>query len=117
MTSAETLMWAATAAMGSGLLAGVGVGVWARRQITALRAQVEHSEAARTAAVDRSRQARQQIAQLQEELAAAKAELGTRKGDQKRRDEVARRLDEEPTMVLPRRELPSSGFADTMPLT
>lgn len=116
MTSAETLIWATAAAVGSGLLAGVGVGVWARRQITALRAQIEHSEAARTAAVERSRQTRQQIAQLHEELTAAKAELGKRKSEQSRRDEVARRLDEEPTMVLPRRELPSTGFADTMPL-
>ncbi len=116
MMSAETLIWATAAAVGSGLLAGVGVGVWARRQITALRTQIEHSEAARTAAVERSRQARQQIAQLQEELAAAKAELGKRKSEPSRRDEVARRLDEEPTMVLPRRELPSTGFADTMPL-
>lgn len=117
MMSADTLMWAAAAAVGSGLFAGVGVGVWARRQITTLRAQIEHSEAACIAAGERSRQARQQIAQLQEELAAAKAELGARKNEQKRRDEAARRLDEEPTMVLPRRELPSSGFADTMPLS
>ncbi|WP_162910368.1 hypothetical protein [Azohydromonas sediminis] len=114
--SAETLIWATSAAVGSGLLAGMGVGVWARRRITLLRTQIEHGEAARTAAVERSRQARQQIAQLQEELAAAKAELGKRKSEQSRRDEVARRLDEEPTMVLPRHELPSNGFADTMPL-
>jgi len=116
MMNAETLMWAAAAAVGSGLVASIGVGVWARRQLSALRAQVEHSETAHAAAVERSRQARQQIAQLQEELTAAKAELSTRRNEPKRREDVARRLDEEPTMVLPRRELPSTGFADTMPL-
>lgn len=117
MMNAEMLMWTAVAAVGSGGLVGAGVGMWARQRLTALRAQVEHSEAARAAAVERSRQARQQVAQLQEELTATKAELGKRKSEPKRRDEVARRLDEEPTMVLPRRELPANGFADTMPLS
>ena len=87
-------------------------------------ARLEHAEQARATAHERSRQARQQVAQLQQALATAKAQQAAAGEAAKaknaddtpsRREQLARKLDDEPTLVLPRRELPADGFADTMP--
>ena len=123
MIDAQLPLWVAASAVGFAAVAAGGVGWWALRSIAALRAKLDHSEQARAAAHERSRQARQQVAQLQQALAAAKAELAARPADAApkpvdagaRREQLARRLDDEPTMVLPRREVPADGFADTMP--
>lgn len=124
MMDTQLLLWMAASAGVSGLAAAAGVGWWTMRTVKALRTRLEHAEQARATAHERSRQARQQVAQLQQALATAKAQQ-TAAGEAakaknaddtpSRREQLARKLDDEPTLVLPRRELPADGFADTMP--
>jgi len=110
----------AAAAIGAAAGCG-GIGLWSHRRALALRRRLASSELAAGAAVERSQQARQQVVQLQQELTQLRNELGKRLADQRQqqqqRAQVARALAEAPTLVLPRRELPASGFADTLPLT
>lgn len=112
--------------MAAAAVAGVSAGAggawwWQSRTVRALHARLGQSEQARATVTERSRQARAQIAQLQQALAAAKAELATRAqaservDGRQRREQLSRALDEQPTLVLPRQELPADGFADTQP--
>lgn len=124
MMDMQLLLWVAASAVVSGLAVGAGIGWWTMRTVKVLRTRLEHAEQARATAHERSRQARQQVAQLQQALATAKAQQAVASdatkadradGTPSRREQLARKLDDEPTLVLPRRELPADGFADTMP--
>jgi hypothetical protein len=116
MMDAQTLLWVLSSGAGSALIGGAVAWWWQGRAIKALRGRLDACEASRVTAVERSRQARGQINQLQQALAAARAELAARDEDRQRREQVARRLDEAPMLVLPKAELPANGFADTLPI-
>jgi chromosome condensin MukBEF ATPase and DNA-binding subunit MukB len=127
-----TALWFA---IGTGAVASAAAGVaggwwWQSRHAKSLHAKLEKSEQARTAAVERSRQARAQVAQLQQALAAAKghpddrstvgaepleAHTPTADDAQQRRARLSRQLDETP-LLRPRHEVASHGFADTVPV-
>lgn len=119
-----TLLATATSAVVFGAAGAAAAWWWQSRSLRALRKRLEQSEQARAAANERSRQARAQIAQLQQDLAIAKAaalpvtatrvEAPPVESAQQRRDRLSKQLDDA-TLVLPRHEAPADGFADTQP--
>jgi hypothetical protein len=108
-----------------GALVGAAACYWPlNRTIATLNARVERSEMARNGAIERSAQAREQIAQLNRAIAELgrahathAAPAGTDAATQglaAARERVAKALaaGDEKTLVLPRREN-AQGFADT----
>jgi cytoskeletal protein RodZ len=127
-----TALWFA---IGAGAVASAAAGAagswwWQSRHARSLHAKLEKSEQARIAAVERSRQARAQVTQLQQALAVAKgtpddrsaagaepldAQTPTADDARERRARLSRQLDETP-LLRPRHEVPTHGFADTVPV-
>ena len=105
------------AALG-GALIGVAAcyGVMAQR-VAALRERIERAEQARNGAVERSAQAREQIAQLNKAITELRKSHSMRGPTSEERRALAEQALEdarpdEKTLVLPRRE-PLQAFADT----
>jgi hypothetical protein len=104
----------AGAAVG-GALAGAGGAYWPlARVITELRERLARSEQARNGAVERSAQAREQIAQLNRAITELRrAHSAPASPAVSPREQVERSLaDGDDTLVLPRRE-GAQAFADT----
>jgi hypothetical protein len=83
------------------------------------KVSARHAEAQQTSSRF-MQQAKKQIAQLQQELAASRLEVTRLSREQERtekRQTAMKALDQslEDTVLLPRRSLPKDGFADTLP--
>jgi chromosome segregation ATPase len=117
----QTLLAISGAAVG-GVLAGAAACYWPlSRLIIALRERLERSESARNGAVERSAQAREQIAQLNRaitELRRAHSTHSTQDKLASSREQLEKALDksEDKTLALPQREA-GHGFADTQLLS
>ena len=97
----------------SGALAGAGAAYWPMaRVITALRERLARSEQARNGAVERSAQAREQIAQLNRAITELRRTHTAPATQASPRDQVEKSLAEGDNLVLPRREA-VQAFADT----
>ena len=104
----------AGAAVG-GALAGAGGAYWPMaRLITELRERLARSEQARNGAVERSAQAREQIAQLNRAITELRRTHAAPASQASPREQVEKSLAEgdDNTLVLPRREA-AQAFADT----
>jgi len=114
------LLGLAGAALG-GALTGAAACYWPlSRVIVELRLRLERSEQARNGAVERSAQARDQIAQLNRaitDLRRAHSARPTPPLQATQREQMEKALDEgeEKTLVMPRRDA-VHGFADTQVL-
>lgn len=116
-------LWIAGAALG-GAAVGVGVCHWQMsRTIELLRQRIDRAEQARNGAIERSAQAREQIAQLNQAIAAmrrthsarAAANVGSISPDERRERAEKALADARPderTLVQARPELPQA-FRDT----
>jgi len=117
----QTLLAISGAAVG-GVLAGAAACYWPlSRLIIALRERLERSESARNGAVERSAQAREQIAQLNRaitELRRAHSTHSTQEKLASPREQLEKALDEseDKTLALPQREA-GHAFADTQLLS
>ena len=108
------LLAIAGAAVG-GALAGSAACYWPfSRIIIELRARLERSEQARNGAVERSAQAREQIAQLNRAITELRRTHSAQPSPVSSREQAEKALAEgdEKTLVLPRREA-VQAFADT----
>jgi chromosome segregation ATPase len=118
----QTLLAISGSAVG-GVLAGAAACYWPlSRLIIALRERLERSESARNGAVERSAQAREQIAQLNRaitELRRTHSTHSTHSTHDKltsSREQLDKALDESEDKTLPRREA-GQAFADTQLLS
>lgn len=103
------------AAAAAGAAVGGGLCYWLlQRSIAQLRARLERSEQARSGAVERSAQAREQIAQLNRAITELRRTHSPAPKPAAARDALEKALAEsdEKTLVLPRRET-TSAFAAT----
>ena len=115
------LIWIGSAATGGAAVGAAAVWWHMRRKVDVLRERTERSEQARNGAVERSAQAREQIAQLNkaiDELRRAHSMRGSARptSADERRAQAEKALDaarsDEKTLVLPRPQ-PLVVFADT----
>lgn len=101
----------------AGAMVGAAACYWPlSRAIVDLRRRLDRSEQARSGAVERSVQAREQIALLNRaitELRRAHSHHSVQQGKRAQMEQVLA-AGEEKTLVLPPRT-PSHGFADTLP--
>jgi TolA-binding protein len=114
----QTLLAISGAAVG-GVLAGAAACYWPlSRLILALRERLERSESARNGAVERSAQAREQIAQLNRAITELRRTHSTQGKPASSREQLEKALDEseDKTLALPRREA-APAFADTQLLS
>ena len=105
------MMILAAATLGGGLAGAIACYWPLSRVITELRERLERSEQARNGAVERSAQAREQIAQLNRAITELRR---AHSAPTVAREQVEKSLaaGDEKTLVLPRRE-PAQAFADT----
>ena len=110
----QPLLAIAIAALG-GAVAGAVACYWPlSRVIIEIRGRLERSEHARNGAVERSAQAREQIAQLNRAITDLRRSHSTQASVASSREQVEKSLadGDEKTLVLPRREA-VQAFADT----
>ena len=108
-------LWGLAGAAIGGALAGAAVCYWPlSRAIAELRLRLERSEQARNGAVERSAQAREQIAQLNRAITELRRAHSARPAQASQREQMEKTLaeGEEKTLVMPRRET-VQAFADT----
>jgi TolA-binding protein len=105
------------AALGGGLVGAVACYWPLRRKAAQLRIRLEKSEQARNGAVERSAQAREQIAQLNRAITELRRAHSMRSTQETQREQVEKMLaeGEDKTLVLPRRDA-LQAFADTLPM-
>ena len=102
-------------ATAAGAIVGAGACYWPlQRTIAELRNRLERSEQARSGAVERSAQAREQIAQLNRAITELRRTHSPVAQPAAARDELEKAMSEadEKTLVLPRRET-AQAFAAT----
>ncbi|HET9822809.1 MAG TPA: hypothetical protein VFQ16_13390 [Burkholderiaceae bacterium] len=111
----------------SALLAGAALGAaschwFLRRTITRLNDRLVRSEQARAGAIERSTQAREQVAKLNQAIDELRKQLTRRSAEDERRERTARAEEslkqasaEDKTIILPRHST-LQAFADTQTL-
>ena len=114
-----SLLTLASAAASGVLLGSAGWYWYLRRVMAGLHQRLERSEKARSGAIERSAQAREQIAQLNRaitELRRAHSTVRPPPPSQREQVEAALLEGDEKTLILPRRSV-ASAFQDTEMLT